>query len=230
MAHLPAPPAPPVSPASRRAAAGVTALENPSLAASFIREAACDTGRTAPERPISPKKTESAGSGEPDSEETSAAAAARSGRRLGDLQPAGDVEVDVVHAELQARMGLEHRDHHGQPRRIPAHHRAPRRAERGGRDQRLDLDEERARALHPGEDGGAGRRHVPALEEHRRRITHFREALPGHLEDADLVGGAEAVLHRAQGCGNGARCRPRRRRPRRPCARRRAGRRSARPW
>ena len=71
-------------------------------------------------------------------------------------------------------------------------------AERRGRDERLDLDEERPRALDAGEDRRAGDAAVALGEEERRGVGDLGEAGAGHLEDADLVGRAEAVLDRAQ--------------------------------
>ena len=72
-------------------------------------------------------------------------------------------------------------------------------AEGGGRDQGLDLDQQRPRALDAGEDRRA--RGDAASRSARNRAeglaTSARPAL-GHLEDADLVGRAEAVLDRAQ--------------------------------
>src|SRR5690606_26806583 len=123
--------------------AGVTARRKPSLAASLRRWAAWATGLTAPERPISPKKTTSGGRGRPR-----------------DLQPARDAQIDVMHAELEAAVRLEHGEHHGEAVLLPADHRAPRRAEGARGDERLELDEEGARAFHAGEDRRAGRRMV----------------------------------------------------------------------
>ena len=120
------------------------------------------------------------------------------GRRLGDAVAAGDVEIDVVRGEAHAAMGLEHREHHGEARLVPADDGAARRAERRGRDQRLDLDQHRPRALHAGEDGGARRLGVALAEEELGWVGDLAQALVRHLEDADLVGRAEAVLHRAQ--------------------------------
>ena len=51
------------------------------------------------------------------------------GGGLNDAQPAGDVEVDIIGADRQAAARVEHRGDHRQPRRIPADHRAARRAE-----------------------------------------------------------------------------------------------------
>src|SRR6185437_6003398 len=57
---------------------GTSAVVKPSLPASLRRASACPTGRTSPERPISPKITVSAGTGRRLKAETSAAATARS--------------------------------------------------------------------------------------------------------------------------------------------------------
>src|SRR6266851_2012492 len=65
-------------PASPRADSGSTARPNPSFAASFSRAEVCATGRTAPDSEISPKYTASVGSGALTSDDTRAAAAARS--------------------------------------------------------------------------------------------------------------------------------------------------------
>ncbi len=77
------------------------------------------------------------------------------GGRLGDAQPARDVEINVVGADRKAAARIEHGHHHGEPRRVPADDGAARRAGRGGGDQRLDLDQHRPRPLHAGEDRGA---------------------------------------------------------------------------
>ena len=69
---------------------------------------------------------------------------------------------------------------------------------RRGRDQRLDFDQHRPRAFDAGEHRRAGRRAVAPGEEQRARIGDFGEPAAGHLEHADLVGRAEAVLRGAQ--------------------------------
>ena len=100
--------------------------------------------------------------------------------------------------ELEPSVGLQHRDDHGEPRGIPAHHRAPGRAQRRGRHKGLHLHQHGTRALHARENGGAGCGSVAARQKQRRGVGDLGEALPRHFENADLVGGAEAVLHRAQ--------------------------------
>ena len=95
-------------------------------------------------------------------------------------------------------MGFENRQHHGQPVRIPADDGAPRRAERGRRHQRLQFHQHRTCALEAGEYRGARTAEVARRQEQFGRIGHLSQAEPGHLKDADFVGGTETVLHRAQ--------------------------------
>ena len=151
-------------------------------------------------------------------------------RRLGDAQAAGDVEIDVVHAEPQAAMGFEHRQHHRKPVRIPADDGAPRRAERSGRNEGLDLDEHRPRALHAGKDGRSRRREIAAGQEKLGQGSGPPAAPDRTSRTRRSRRWGRSGSSRRAGCGNDGRCRPRRTRPRRPCARPPAGRRSARPW
>ena len=52
--------------------------------------------------------------------------------------------------------------------------------------------------FHAGEDRRPRRRRIAPFEKQRRGVGHLGEPLARHLEHADLVGGAEAVLHRTQ--------------------------------
>ena len=122
------------------------------MAASFRRGSAWLTARTSPERPISPNTTVSSGTGLVAERRDQGRGDRQVGRRLGDPQAAGDVEIDVLPGEAKPAARLQHGQHHGEAAGVPADHGAPRRAERRGRDQRLDLDQHRARALHAGED------------------------------------------------------------------------------
>ncbi len=209
---------------------GSMARAKPSFCASLSRAGAWATGRTAPERldlaeinavgrqrRVQPRRHQGRGN-------------RQVGGRLADSQSAGDVEIDIAIAEANATMRLEHREHHGEAALVPADHRPPRRAERGGGDQRLDLAQApagclpcRRRPRRRGWRRSARREKAPTgwdLAEPARR----------HLEDADLVGGAEAVLDRPAGCGSRGRLRLRNRARHRPCVRPRGGRRSGRPW
>ena len=62
----------------------------------------------------------------------------------------------------------------------------------------LHLDEQSTTALQRHRDRRAGGRGDPLREKGRRGIGHLAEAGRGHLEYADLIGRAEAVLRRSQ--------------------------------
>ncbi len=99
---------------------------------------------------------------------------------------------------FDAGVRFENGENHGEPRIVPADDRAARRAEGTRRDKSLDLDEQRPCSLHPGEHGGAGCRGVPRRQKQCGRVRDLGESAPGHFEDADLVGWAEAVFYRAE--------------------------------
>ena len=66
------------------------------------------------------------------------------------------------------------------------------------RDECLDLDRERSLAVEHRRDDRTRRPGLAVGEEQRRRVGHTGEAAVGHLEQAEVVGAAEPVLHRAQ--------------------------------
>ena len=72
-------------------------------------------------------------------EDTSAAAAARSAAGSPTRKPPGDIEINVILAELDPGMRLENGDDHGEARIVPADDRPARRAKRAWRDKRLNL-------------------------------------------------------------------------------------------
>ena len=76
-------------------------------------------------------------------------------RRVADAQPAGHVEEDVLGAEVEAGALLQHRQEHVEAPGVKARGGALRRAVHGGADQRLHLEEQRARAVQHRRDGGA---------------------------------------------------------------------------
>jgi hypothetical protein len=102
-----------------------------------------------------------------------------------------------VSAEPDAGAPGEHSQQDERAVHVYAAHRAAREAERGRRDERLDLDQQRARPLQRGHDDAA-RGRAALLEKHLGGVAHLGEAGLAHLEHTDLVGGAEAVLRRAQ--------------------------------
>lgn len=92
-------------------------------------------------------------------------------------------------------MAVEHRQQLVEASRIQALHAAPRLRSGGGCDEGLDLNEHRAAPL------DSGQRHRPrhvADPITQERLGHFDEAGVGHLEEAYLVGGSEAVLVAAE--------------------------------
>ena len=119
-------------------------------------------------------------------------------RRLGDPEPAGDVEIDVLARQGEPAAGLQHRQHHGEPAGIPAHYGAARGGQGRRRHQRLDLDQQRAAALDAGEYRRTGNLAPPLREEQCGGVFDLDQAAIGHLEHADLVGRPEPVLDRAQ--------------------------------
>src|SRR5829696_7963176 len=119
------------------------------------------------------------------------------GARLVDAQAAGDVDEHIGGPERDACVARQDGDDHREAFRIDAGGDAARHREVGRSDERLDLEQDRARAFEHARDGCA------ALARHRspeelRRVRHADESLAGHLEDADLVRRAEAVLDRSQ--------------------------------
>ncbi len=99
--------------------------------------------------------------------------------------------------ERRAAVARQHGQHEREPVAVDAVGHPPRRDELARRHERLNLDEQRARALHRAQHhrargaGGLG-------DEARARVLDLDEAVLVHLEDADLAGRAEAVLERAQ--------------------------------
>ena len=110
----------------------------------------------------------------------------------------GDVDVDILVAEGEADALGENGEQHQHAVLVEAVGGAARGAEAGGGGEGLHLDEQGARALHADDDGGAA---VLAARSARKSADGFGNidhAFAAHLEDADLMGGAEAVFGAAQ--------------------------------
>src|SRR5690348_11132493 len=119
-------------------------------------------------------------------------------RRLAEGEAAGDVDIDILVAEREADALGQHGKQHQHAVVVEAVGGVARRAEGGGADKRLHLHQQRARALHADGDGGAAGATAMLGEEERRGVLDIHHAFTAHLEDADLVGGAEAILDAAQ--------------------------------
>ena len=119
------------------------------------------------------------------------------GRRLVDPHAAGDVDEHVVLAEAEAAVAREHGQQQRQAVAVEAAREPPGHRQLAGRDERLHVDRERARALHGHERAGAGPVEIGAVVQ-AARVGHRDQAAVAHLEQPDLVGRAEAVLLRPQ--------------------------------
>src|ERR1019366_1700564 len=166
----------------------------PCLAASSRRRSGCPTQRSSPVSPSSPKHALGVPlSGTPRLALATASATARSQPGSSTRTPpttfTNTSELPVRILPWRPRMAST------KARRLRSR---PETTLRGcSRSQRLHLDEQRPGALHrsqhhaPGGACGLG-------HEARRGVQHLDQPALSHLEQARLVGGAEAVLERAQ--------------------------------
>src|SRR5271166_1759307 len=114
-----------------------------------------------------------------------------------EAHPADDVDEHVRRTRAHAAVTSQDREHQRKAVAVEPRDDPARLLELGRRDQRLDLHQQRPRALHRREHHAAGR--AGGLgHEARRGVEHLHEAALAHLEQARLVGRAEAVLQRAQ--------------------------------
>ena len=176
---------------------GTIAAEKPNFAHSARRRSAWLAGRRRPVSPTSPKHARPSRTRTPRAAEAIASAIAEVGRRLVDPHTAGHIDEDVRLSERDTRVPSEDGDDHGQALRVDAGGDAARHREVARRDERLDLEEERARPFERADDRRS-RLVVLRAAEDRGRVVHPLEPRAGHLEDAQLVRRAEAVLDGAE--------------------------------
>src|SRR5215218_78976 len=118
--------------------------------------------------------------------------------RLSDVQAAGEVRVHIVAGQSDARPASQDGDEQREAVRIDAGRRPSRRRSRRRGDERLDLDEDRSRALQHRRDDAARRRGIMIGEERAGRVGDLGQAALPHLEHADLLGRSVPVLRRPQ--------------------------------
>ena len=94
-------------------------------------------------------------------------------------------------------MAVQHREQHREAVLLQSHRQPPRIGRVRRVNQRLDLDQQRPRALLRDEDARARDFARVLRQENRRRIGNPAKALVGHREHAELVHRAEAVLEGA---------------------------------
>jgi len=114
---------------------------------------------------------------------------------LGHLHPADRRDVDVELAQVQAGAPFEDRQEQRQAPGIDALRRPPRVRRGGPHQQCLQLDQQRSVPDHGGQHHGAGHVGSPVGEEQPAGIVDRPEAVACHLEQAELVGRSEPVLH-----------------------------------
>ena len=209
---------------------GTTAVVKPSLTASFSRSSAWGAGTDIARQADLPEKHAIPRQGPAGQGGNQGRRRGQIGRRLADLQPAGDVQIDVMARDAEAGAGIQHGQDHRQPPRIPAHDGAARRAVAGRGDQRLDLDQQGPRAFEPGEHrarpapGPSGR---PGTARTDWRLRQGRA--PSSRRRRSRRWGRSGSSPRAAR-GSDGRARPRNRARHRPDARPAWGRRSGPPW
>src|SRR5207249_2664876 len=120
------------------------------------------------------------------------------GRGLDQPHAARHVDEHVPLAERQAAAALEDREQHRQAAMVESRGHPLWCAEAGLRRQGLDFHQEGAGPFHQGGHRGAGDARTAPRQERRRRVRDGLETGSRHGEHADLVHGAEAVLHGAQ--------------------------------
>ena len=119
------------------------------------------------------------------------------GARLFDPHTACDVHEDVGAAQAEPGVAREDGDDHRKPLRIDARPDTARHRQVGGRDERLNLEQEWPRAFEHAPDRCAYLPRARRAEE-LGRVRHTDEAGRGHLEHSELVRGPEPVLRRPQ--------------------------------
>ena len=154
------------------------------------------------------------------------------GRRLGNAQPARDIEIDVAPAERDPGARLQHGQHHGEPSGVPADGRpgaaSRRRAGRPAPGFRPAAGARPPRPLTP--PCRRARRRPAGPRGKARRGWRPRQALgPSSRTRRSRQSPRSGSSRRAE-CGNGGRVRPRNRARCRPCAPARAGPLWRRPW
>ena len=117
------------------------------------------------------------------------------GRGVVQLGAADGRDEGVAAGDAQPGVALEDGEHHVDARRLHARDRAAGALERGRRQQRLHLGQQRSASLHRHGHAGAGDVLGVVLDEEPGRVGDGGDALGGEVEAAHLVDRAVAVLH-----------------------------------
>ena len=127
--------------------------------------------------------------------EATAATTLRSAAGSSIVMPPGDVDEDILAGQVRPARFSSTASSSDSAALVDAVGRAARVAERAAADQRLHLDQQRARPFDEHRHGRPRRVGGALGQKQLRRIGHRSQALARHLEDAQLADGAEAILH-----------------------------------
>src|SRR5215813_784878 len=110
------------------------------------------------------------------------------------LHAAGHVDEDVASGELYVLLALQHRSQQRDPVAIHAHRGTARGAVTGGRHQCLDFDQNGTRSVKRRSHYRSGFAERALGQKERGWIRDLHQAASLHLEHANFIGRAEAVL------------------------------------
>ena len=170
----------------------------PCFAASRRRSSPNGTGRISPASPNSPKAISELGTGASRKLDRAAITIARSPAVSARRTPPTTLANTSWPCSCKPGVAMRHRQQHGEPIAVDADRDPARIGAETRIGQHLHFDQQRARSLaHHGDDAARNGLGVPR-QKNRRRIRDLAQSLLDHGEHADLIGGAEAVLDRAQ--------------------------------
>src|SRR5919106_460220 len=111
-----------------------------------------------------------------------------------DPPAAHHVDVHLQVAEPNPGVFVQYGENLVHPGRVQTPDRAARLAQLRGGNQGLHLDQDRAPALHRGENHRARNPRLPAIEEHLRGVVHLDQTVGLHVEHARDMGSPKPVL------------------------------------
>ena len=118
--------------------------------------------------------------------------------RFGEPHAADDIREHVLPLQRKSRMTVCDREQHRQTISIDADRDAARIGAETRVREHLDLEQQATRALAHDRNDAARYRLAMPREKDRGRVRHLAQALFDHREHADLIGGPESILDRAQ--------------------------------
>ena len=115
-----------------------------------------------------------------------------------DVDATRHVDENVLVEEINSHLFFQHGGQKRDPVMVHADSGAPGDSEKGRANERLKLNQDGTRTFHATRDHGAGNSKRSFHQKDLGRIADLPEPGLFHLENADLVGRAEAVFYRSQ--------------------------------